>query len=46
MAFESLTDKLQNVFKNLRKKGPSDGSRCKSCLKRSKNGFIRSRCKL
>lgn len=21
MAFESLTDKLQNVFKNLRKKG-------------------------
>ena len=22
MAFESLTDKLQNVFKNLRSKGP------------------------
>ena len=41
MAFESLTDKLQNVFKNLRKKRPSDRSRCKSGSEGSKNGPLR-----
>ena len=28
MAFESLTEKLQNVFKNLRSKGQTDRSGC------------------
>ena len=28
MAFESLTERLQNVFKNLRKKGKISGSGC------------------
>ena len=45
MAFESLTDKLQNVFKNLSKKRPSDGSRCKIRFERGQNGASRSRCK-
>ena len=35
MAFESLTDKLQNVFKNLRKKG-----------RLTEDGSFRGRCKL
>ena len=39
MAFESLTDKTSEMYlKNLRKKGPSDRSRCKSSAERSKNG--------
>ena len=32
MAFESLTDKLQNVFKNLRSKGRLTEEDVKSCL--------------
>ena len=35
MAFESLTDKLQNVFKNLRKKGRLTEADVKAALKRS-----------
>ncbi len=38
MAFESLTDKLQNVFKNLRKKGRLTEDDVKAALKRSENG--------
>ena len=33
MAFESLTDKLQNVFKNLRSKGRLTEEDVKSALK-------------
>ena len=43
MAFESLTDKLQNVFKNLRSKGRLTEEDVKVALKKL-NGIIRSRC--
>ena len=36
MAFESLTDKLQNVFKNLRSKGRLTEEDVKSVLKEVK----------
>lgn len=39
MAFESLTDKLQNVFKNLRKKGRLTEADVKSALKEVKMRF-------
>ena len=39
MAFESLTDKLQNVFKNLRKKGRLTEADVKAALKEVKWRF-------
>ena len=42
MAFESLTDKLQNVFKNLRKKGRLTEADVKVTCKRSKDGAFGS----
>ena len=42
MAFESLTDKLQNVFKNLRSKGRLTEEDVKA--ERSKDGTAGSRC--
>ena len=38
MAFESLADKLQNVFKNLTGKGRLSESDVKAGLKRSQDG--------
>ena len=35
MAFDSLTEKLQNVFKNLRSKGTTYRGRCKRSIKRN-----------
>ena len=46
MAFESLTDKLQNVFKNLRSKGRLTEADVKVALKEVKNGASGSRCEL
>lgn len=40
MAFESLTDKLQNVFKNLRKKGRLTEADVKAALKEVKMAFL------
>ena len=40
MAFESLTDKLQNVFKNLRKKGRLTEADVKSALKEVKMALL------
>ena len=37
MAFESLTEKLQNVFKNLRSKGRLTEADVKTALKEVKN---------
>ena len=37
MAFESLTDKLQNVFKNL-------GRGCQVCTEGSQDGTVGGRC--
>ena len=42
MAFESLTDKLQNVFKNLRKKGRLTEADVKSALKEVKMALLES----
>ena len=42
MAFESLTDKLQNVFKNLRGKRPSDGRGCENSLEGGQDGVVGS----
>ena len=52
MAFESLTDKLQNVFKNLRSKGrlteadvkASDGRGCQVRTEGSQDGATGGRC--
>ena len=41
MAFESLTDKLQNVFKNLRSKGRLTEEDVKSALKEVKMRYWR-----
>ena len=38
MAFESLSDKLQNIFKNLRGKGRLSEADVKAALKESKDG--------
>mgnify|MGYP000214129747 CR=1 FL=1 len=38
MAFDSLSEKLQNVFKNLRSKGQTDRDDVKTALKRSQDG--------
>ena len=46
MAFESLTDKLQNVFKKLRGKGRLTEEDVKSCSERSKDGSSGSGCQL
>mgnify|MGYP001298630446 FL=1 len=40
MAFESLTDKLQNVFKNLRSKGRLTEEDVKSALKEVKMALL------
>ena len=40
MAFESLTEKLQNVLKNLRSKGPPDRGGCKDCAEGSKMALL------
>ena len=40
MAFESLTDKLQNVFKNLRSKGRLTGADVKAALKEVKMALL------
>ena len=40
MAFESLTDKLQNVFKNLRSKGRLTEADVKSALKEVKMALL------
>ena len=40
MAFESLTDKLQNVFKNLRSKGRLTEEDVKTALKEVKNALL------
>ena len=46
MAFESLTDKLQNVFKKLRGKGRLTEEDVKVALKEVKMALLGSRCKL
>ena len=46
MAFESLADKLQNVFKNLTGKGRLSESERKSRTQRSQDGPSGSGCKL
>ena len=47
MAFESLSDKLQNVFKNLRGKGRLSRSGCEDCpSKEVKDGAAGSGCQL
>lgn len=43
MAFESLTDKLQNVLK-LKKQGPPDGRGCQVCTEGSQDGTVGGRC--
>ena len=40
MAFESLSDKLQNIFKNLRKKGKLTEEDVKSALKEVKLALL------
>ena len=40
MAFESLTDKLQNVFKNLRSKGRLNQEDFKTALKECKMALL------
>ena len=40
MAFESLSDKLQNVFKNLRSKGKLTESDVKTALKEVKMALL------
>ena len=45
MAFESLADKLQNVFKNLRGKGRLSEADVKAALKGSQDGSPGSRRK-
>ena len=40
MAFESLTDKLQNVFKNLRSKGRLTEADVKAALKEVKMALL------
>ena len=42
MAFESLTDKLQNVFKNLRSKGRLTEADVKAALKEVKMALLGS----
>ena len=44
MAFESLTDKLQNVFKKLKRQRTTDRGRCKGCPEGSQDGSPGSRC--
>ena len=46
MAFESLTDKLQNVFKKLRSKGRLTEEDVKLALKEVKMALSGGRCKL
>ena len=46
MAFDNLSEKLQNVFKNLRSKGRLTEDDVKSALKEVKLALIRSRCQL
>ena len=46
MAFESLTEKLQNVFKNLRSKGRLTEADVKVASERSQDGSSGSGCKL
>ena len=41
MAFESLSDKLQNVFKNLRSKGRLTEADVKASLRRLKWHFLK-----
>lgn len=41
MAFDSLTEKLQNVFKNLRSKGRLTEDDVKEALKRSNVHYLR-----
>ncbi len=43
MAFESLTERLQNVFKNLRRKGKSQRAMSRK-QPRDSSGPFRSRC--
>ena len=43
MAFDSLTEKLQNVFKNLRSKGRLTEDDVKTALKEVKDGATGSR---
>ena len=45
MAFDSLTEKLQNVFKNLRSKGRLTEADVQEALKEIKRAFG-GRCKL
>lgn len=46
MAFDSLTEKLQNVFKNLRSKGRLTEADVQEALKEIKRGASGGRCKL
>lgn len=46
MAFESLSDKLQNVFKKLRGKGVLTEKDLKEALREVKMGASRSGCQL
>ena len=41
MAFESLSDKLQNIFKNLRSKGRLTEEDVKAALKKVKIAFLK-----
>ena len=41
MAFDSLSDKLQNIFKNLRGKGRLSEADVKAALKEVKMAFLR-----
>ena len=45
MAFDSLSEKLQNVFKNLRSKGRLTEDDVKAALKEVKMALLRGRCK-
>ena len=44
MAFDSLSEKLQNVFKNLRSKGRLTEDDVKTALKRGQDGAAGGRC--
>ncbi len=46
MAFDSLSDKLQDMFKDLRSKGRLTEDDVKTALKRSQDGTAGSGCKL
>ena len=46
MAFDSLTEKLQNVFKNLRSKGRLTEADVKEALKEIKTCIVSCGCKL